>query len=160
MHVRETDPLLDDEIQLVANRMRETLVDVLGQARAEALYTMEWLRARVEWHLSLGPDAQVLLAENDLGEIIGQAIVRVETDGSGHSYGYFSTIYVAPEYRRQGVAKALIEDVIHWCQVKRLPFAIYNTAYDNQRLIELYQKFGFQEDLRDGDMVQLKKVLG
>lgn len=104
-------------------------------------------------------EAKILLAENNNGEIVAQAIVRVETDTNNDSYAYFSTIYVTPEHRGQGIAKNLISEVIDWCNDKRLPYITYNTAETNERLINLYNKFEFNIVLRKSGMVQLKKIL-
>lgn len=53
--IREIDPILINEIELVATRMRQTLVEVLGPEKGTALYTMEWLLERVRWHLDNVP---------------------------------------------------------------------------------------------------------
>ena len=51
LKIREIDPTSKEEISLVASRMRETLIEVLGEERGTALYSMDWLRNRVLWHL-------------------------------------------------------------------------------------------------------------
>ena len=156
--IREINPDSSQEIDLVASRMRSTLVDVLGQDKGESMYTMDWLRNRVMWHLSPDRDAKVFLAEKD-GEIVAQAIVRVEKNDNNVSYGYFSTIYVAPEFRNQGAARKLIQTVEAWCSGKGLPYVTYNTAEDNERLIELFKRRSYEIVARESEMVQLKKSL-
>ncbi len=157
--IRTINPKSSKEISLVASRMQKTLIDVLGKAKGESLYSMDWLVERVNWHLAPERVAQVLLAETQQQEIVGQAIVRLEENSEGHAYGYFSTIYVAPEYRNQGVAKKLIQEITSWSLNQGFPYIIYNTARDNDRLIGLFQKFGFLISLTESDMVQLKKTL-
>ncbi len=157
LKIRELNPNSKEEIELVASRMRNTLIDVLGQEKAEAMYSMDWLRERVMWHLSAEKEAKVLLAEAD--EVVGQAIIRIEIDDKKDRFGYFSTIYVAPEFRSQGIAKKLIQRVEAWCSEKKLPYIIYNTAHDNDRLIEILRKFSYQIVTKTMDMVQLKKSL-
>lgn len=155
--IREIDPDSLQEIKLVAERMRKTLIDVLGEDQGKAMYTLDWLENRVRWHLELRNNAKIYLAENANKNIIGQAIVRAEKDENGRDYGYFSTIYVAPEFRDQGVATNLIHQVENWCQASGFYKIIYNTAEDNHKLIRLYEKFGFSITLRESKMVQLTK---
>lgn len=156
--IREINPNSKEEIELVATRMRSTLIDVLGEEKGSSMYSMDWLRDRVKWHLNLGSQAKVLLVENIAAEITAHAIVREENNPKG-KFGYFSTIYVAPESRDKGIAKTLINAVEIWCRQKNLPYMVYNTAENNHRLIELFKKFSFEIVARESDMVQLKKIL-
>ncbi|CAN0477795.1 unnamed protein product, partial [Phaeothamnion confervicola] len=89
-----------DEIDIVAGRMRETLLEVLGYCE----YSLDWLRERVKFHLQVGA---VFVVEAD--RILGHTIVR-EEDGKG----LFSTTYVLPESRRLGVADALLDRGEEW----------------------------------------------
>src|SRR5438034_4585227 len=93
--IRELDPLAEQEINLVAQRMRDTLIEVEGPDVGAALYSMDWLRERVRWHLNLQTAlAKVFLAVQDDGKVIGHTIVRKEVDPQGSPYGLFSTTYV------------------------------------------------------------------
>jgi ribosomal protein S18 acetylase RimI-like enzyme len=156
--IREINPDSSQEIDLVASRMRSTLVDVLGKDKGESMYTMDWLRDRVMWHLSPDRDAKVFLAEEN-SEIVAPAIVRVEKNDNDISYGYFSTIYVATKFRNKGIATKLIQTVEAWCSDKKLPYVTYNTADDNDRLIELFKRLSYEIVARKSEMVQLKKSL-
>lgn len=51
LRIRALDPGSEAEIDLVAQRMRRTLIDVEGEETGTALYTMEWLRDQVRFHL-------------------------------------------------------------------------------------------------------------
>ncbi|MCB0392146.1 MAG: GNAT family N-acetyltransferase [Bdellovibrionales bacterium] len=158
MLIREINPESIAEIKLVASRMRQTLVDVLGEERGESMYTMEWLVDRVLWHLDpKKTKAKVYLATSDKDQIVGQAIVRLESDNTDSEYGYFSTIYVEPSWRGQGVATKLIETVEKWLIKSEIQTVIYNTATDNSRLISLFQFLGYQLFETHDDMVRLKK---
>jgi hypothetical protein len=55
--IREISPDCEAEIALVARRMRDTLVEVEGPEAGGSLYTLDWLRERVRWHLN--PQAAV-----------------------------------------------------------------------------------------------------
>jgi len=157
--IREIDPQSEAEIEGVATRMRSTLQDVLGEEEGQGMYSMEWLIDRVKWHLNLENEAKIYLATHEEGQVVGHSIVRVD-ELEGVRCGYFSTIYVAPEAREQGVATALIQQVEAWCREMQFPFVTYNTAVDNDRLIRLYEKLGFEIIQREGEMVKLKKTLG
>ena len=62
--IRPLDPTRADEVDLVATRMRATLVEVVDPVEGHTLYTMDWLRQRVRWHLDPGAcDGQVFVAE-------------------------------------------------------------------------------------------------
>ncbi len=156
--LRELDPTSNVEIDLVASRMRSTLIDVLGPEKGGTMYTLEWLKDRVLWHLDPSREAQILLAENSRKQILGHSIVRVESDFESVRFGYFSTIYVTPEFRRVGVARALITSVVGWCEDRKLPYMTYNTASNNLGLIKLLFSFGFDVVERVDEMVHLRKV--
>jgi GNAT superfamily N-acetyltransferase len=157
--VRPLNPDEDVEIQLVASRMRDTLIEVLGEARGGAMYTMEWLVDRVRWHLTparcLG---QVLLIEAPAGEIVGHTIVRVEPKAGG-PLGLISTTYVVPTRRRAGLAEALLRAGEAWLITNGATCLATNTSETNWPLIQLYQKAGYVVTHRapEVQMVQLRR---
>jgi GNAT superfamily N-acetyltransferase len=158
--IRPMDPTSESELELVAGRMRLTLHEVLGEEASTALYSMEWLRQRVLWHLnSASCTGQVLLAEDAHGTIIGQTIVRIDADDAGTPIGLFSTIYVVPEARRRGVASCLLLAGEAWLIGHGMATAVTNTSAANVKLIKLYEKHGY--DIIDawGDMVRLGRAL-
>jgi hypothetical protein len=57
--------------------MAETLGEVLGKARGDAMYSREWLVKRVRFHLDPSRTADVFLAETE-EQIVGHTIVREE----------------------------------------------------------------------------------
>jgi len=144
IRIREIDANSESEISLVARRMRATLVEVEGERVGTALYTMDWLHGRVRWHLN-NPEvcAKVLLAVNHAEEIIGHAIVRKERDLSEQSFGLFSTIYVAPEFRRLGIGNDLLKAGEDWFANQRLQSYATWTSSTNLKLIRLYEKHGY-----------------
>lgn len=157
--IRELDPSSGREVELVAVRMRETLIEVLGEQRGSTFYTMDWLRDRVLWHLDArNAEAKIFLSEDGHGRITGQAIARVEKGDHG-SYGYFSTIYVEPAARKRGVATSLLQRIEAWLREKGMPRIVYNTAETNDRLIRLFGRHGYTVTHRNCDMVQLTKAL-
>lgn len=158
--VRPIGPHAPREIALVAERMRQTLVEVLGEARGTALYTMEWLVDRVRFHLDPARSTgAVFLAESTDGGIAGHTIVRVEAEDDGRRIGLFSTIYVDPAERRSGVAAALLRRGELWMAEHALRHAVTYTAETNARLIALFEKHGYAiVDARE-QMVKLERAL-
>ncbi|OYZ13502.1 MAG: hypothetical protein B7Y39_17470 [Bdellovibrio sp. 28-41-41] len=157
--IREIDPNSIEEISLVANRMRQTLVEVLGEEKGTALYSMEWLLERVRWHLdSEQTSAKIFLIE-EYSKIVGHAIARIEKDGCTSAYGYFSTIFVEPKSRNKGVANSLVLHVETWLKQMKIPKIVYNTAENHLKLIRLFERNGFKITAKDKEMVQLTKLL-
>lgn len=159
MHIRPIHSSSREEITLVAERMRETLNEVLGAARGESMYTIEWLKDRVCYHLDPSRcDGQVFVAVARDQIIVGHAIVRLEDLADEGPVGFFSTIFVKSSCRRQGIAKALMQAVESWLQTKQRTRIIYHTAASNQKLIRLFESQGYAITLSTGDMVRLAKT--
>lgn len=163
--LRDLSPARDDEITLVAERMRDTLIEVEGDARGAGLYSLDWLVERVRWHLDAAfSDARVVLAEARGGEIVGHGIFRVEGDGLLRQ-GLVATTYVMPSARRQGVAQRLLHEAEAWFTARGLPRCSTWTSSTNTPLIALYARSGYREaergsnDLVDTMMVRLEKRL-
>ena len=140
--------------------MRETLMEVLDEAQGEAMYTLEWLRQRVLWHLDPNQcTGQVFVSENNEGHLTGHTIVRVEADEQGNKSGLFSTTFVAPESRRQAIAEALLTRGERWMAEHQLRQAATYTDKDNSKLIRLFQKRGYTLATTPSDMVILSREL-
>lgn len=148
------------EIELVASRMRETLVEVIGQERGTAMYTMDWLIQRVLFHLDpIQSTAQVYVSESSDGYLNGHCIVRKEFDDQGAPYGLFSTTYVTPQSRRLGIANALLVQGEKWMQSLGLTMAATATSKTNEKLINLYFKHGYKIVVTTDEMVRLEKQM-
>jgi GNAT superfamily N-acetyltransferase len=155
MIIREINLNSEVEIDLVAKRMQQTLIEVLGYERGESMYSIDWLRNRVKWHLDQSnTDGRVFLLVNHEQEIIGHAIARVDF---GSSFGYFSTIFIEPKSRKSGLAKMLINHVETWFKEKKMPQVIYNTGTHHIAIINLFESIGYKISLEESEMVQLSK---
>ncbi len=164
MPIREIAPDNEGEIDMVAQRMRDTLIEVEGPEVGGGMYTMDWLRDRVRWHLDPSQSlAKVYLAVSEDGEIVGHTIVRRETGEGGVHFGLVSTTYVIPPARRGGIAQQLLETGERWMQSHRLPSYSTWTSATNHKLINLYRKNGYVEAERHAHagtgtlMVRLEK---
>lgn len=154
-------------IDLVAERMRATLIEVEGEDAGGAMYSMDWLRDRVRWHLD-GRAAEVVVAEDTTGRILGHTIYRIESDAGSLSaapFGLISTTYVVPEARRLGVAQRLLTHAEAWFRERHVPLVCTWTSATNTPLIGLYARNGYVEAERGPNqltqtmMVRLAKPL-
>jgi GNAT superfamily N-acetyltransferase len=164
------------EIEWVARHMRQTLVEVLGAERGEALYSLEWLRQRVLWHLDPALcTGRVFLLQTQAGEWAGHSIVRIERVGrgtewgeerstergkeQGAEFGLFSTTYVEPQFRRLGGASLLLQHGESWMLEQGMRSAATDTAEDNLGLIRTFEKHGYVITFGEKEMVRLSKSL-
>lgn len=145
-------------IDLVASRMRATLVEVLGEEVGRSMYTQEWLVDRVRFHLDRSLcEGAVVVAEDLRGSIAGHMILRVEKDDCAQ-FGLFSTFYVLPCERRQGLASRFIVHGEQWMRKRGLSRARTSTGEANRPLIEIMEKHGYTIVLRSDAMVALEKT--
>jgi len=148
------------EISLIAERMLQTLVEVLGKEEGGAMYTMEDVIQRVRWHLD--PDAvcaQIFVAENGDQENVGHTIVRIDTDDDDQAIGLFATTYVLPKARRSGLAIRLLERGEEWMRAQGMSVAATYTDEHNTKLHNLYLGQGYQMSPMPKSFVKLSKPL-
>lgn len=83
------------------------------------------------------PAAAVLLAQGEGGAVLGYAVLSVVLDE-----GSLDNIAVAPEYRRRGVADALLGALTGFGR-ERLAALMLEVRPSNAPAIALYEKHGF-----------------
>ena len=83
-------------------------------------------------------DKVVFLAEVD-GKLAGQ--IKLITWWNG--YAYIDDVIVNPQFRGQGVGKALMAAAIQWSREKRFPGIMLETQDDNVAACKLYDSCGF-----------------
>jgi GNAT superfamily N-acetyltransferase len=169
----------DAEVALVAERMRLTLMEVVGGAEGQSMFSMDWLIDRVRWHLDASQCTGAVYvaerAEKAVGNatvghagsriaghaIVGHTIVRIDQDEDGRPMGLFSTTYVAKSARRLGIADALLAKGESWMRDQGLRFAATHTSETNTPLIRLYEKHQYEIVLRiaENKMIRLGKAL-
>ena len=156
MTIRPLNPQSLEEIELVARRMRLTLVEVISAEEGEKMYTMDWLIDRVRFHLDRTQcDGEVFLAQAEDGAIVGHTIVRIE-----NGEGYFSTFYVDPGARGQSIAMQFVKTGEGWMRERGMTVARTNTAKNNIKLQNLLHKFGYEITARSEQMVSLTRNIG
>ena len=71
--------------------------------------------------------------------------------------GYITNVAVFPQYRRKGVAKALLDKVFEYAKEKRLSFVSLEVRPSNTAAVALYEKAGFKEEGRRKDFYRLPR---
>lgn len=71
--------------------------------------------------------------------------------------GYITNIAVFPEFRRKGVAKALLNKVFAFAKEKVLSFVSLEVRPSNTAAVSLYEKAGFKEEGRRKDFYRLPR---
>jgi GNAT superfamily N-acetyltransferase len=61
--------------------------------------------------------------------------------GPGARRGNILNVYTHPDYRKQGMARALMETALGWCRANRIGCVILHASADGRAL---YQSLGFQ----------------
>ena len=100
-------------------------------------------------HLIESPEAEVVVAEID-GELVGSgyALIKEAKPYLKHAhYAYLGFMYVKPQYRGQGVNKAILEALKQWSvsqNIREIRLEVYE---DNTVAKKAYEKAGFKGNL-------------
>ncbi|MFX0094860.1 MAG: GNAT family N-acetyltransferase [Candidatus Hodarchaeota archaeon] len=92
------------------------------------------------------PNHCILVAEKDLGEVVGYI------HGSFYPwpfspkeyYGSLNTIVIAAEFQGQGIGKKLVQILLQWFRYHHIEHISVHVDYRNQRALKLYQQVGFR----------------
>ena len=116
-----------------------SLHDIQSLLVLEALFPGDRLSRRSLRHLLLKGNAHVLVFETE-GAIAGNVIVLYR-QGAGRARIY--SLAVDPSWRRQGIAKALLERAIKAAKVRGCHHVVLEVRADNETAQRLYQSLGF-----------------
>jgi GNAT superfamily N-acetyltransferase len=100
-------------------------------------------------HLIESPIAEVVVAEID-GEFVGSgyALIKEAKPYLKHThYAYLGFMYVKPQYRRQGINKAILEALKKWAisrNIREIRLEVYD---ENIVAKSAYEKVGFKANL-------------
>ena len=84
--------------------------------------------------------ASFIVAEANNGRAIGYAGLTVVLDE-----GYINNVAVRSQFRKNGVASALLDVFIRFAQAHELAFLTLEVRASNEAAIALYKKHGFEE---------------
>lgn len=102
----------------------------------QACFSMPWTREQLESQL---PDScHVFIAAESGKAVLGYVGMMYIIDE-----GYISNVAIAPEYRRQGIADALIDELMGRAAALNLAFVTLEARQSNSPAIALYKKHGF-----------------
>jgi len=88
---------------------------------------------------SLGVDVRVDLALDSSGKLIGYCVTSIDSLMTGE----IDSIFVNPQYRRQGIGRALMKKALEWLKSKRVKKKIVSVAVGNEQVYRFYSHFGF-----------------
>jgi len=126
----------------------EEIYSLAGENRAEATGIQEYNNQEAmiaAYQDSLEHGAYFLVARTE-AELIGWVLVDRSMDWFTHKdIGWISDVYVKNEFRKQGVAKDLIEQSL--VEFKHLGYddVRLNVFCFNEKAIRLYEKIGFRD---------------
>ncbi|MTK64544.1 MAG: GNAT family N-acetyltransferase [Methanobacterium sp.] len=142
-HTIDRVPKGSTELALVASRMRDTLIEVLGEEAGANMYSLDWLLDRASSHVDgrLRGAIYVVRRDSEPGNV-GHIVVRKEADDQGN-FGLVSTIYVLPELRHTGIATTLLEVAHGWFREQGLTRTATDTSETNRPLIGLFERHGY-----------------
>lgn len=117
--------------------------DVLPMALLDSLcFAAPWSEESFRQEVTENNLALYLVAETD-GVIAGYAGVWAILDE-----GHITNVAVHPDYRRRGIASALMEILIRSCEEEGITCQTLEVRPSNQAALALYAAFGFREEGR------------
>ena len=89
------------------------------------------------------PAAEVLLAFADDRPAAYAVYFFTFASMAGRRGLWLDDLYVKPEFRRRGIATALVQDALEWALDRGCREADLNVLFNNEKARHLYQKLGF-----------------
>jgi ribosomal protein S18 acetylase RimI-like enzyme len=90
-------------------------------------------------------NALFLVAEDD-GKIVGHAIGEIKKNPTGlleEKHGEVGEIFIKKEYRRTGLGKQFIDDILDWLKTKKIKRVVVDFDSKNGIARTAYKKMGF-----------------
>ncbi len=106
----------------------------------QACFSTPWSEQAIEEAYKSG--TKFFVAEKN-GAVLGYLGISVVLDE-----GYITNVAVFPEYRNQGVATKLLENLFCFAKENSLSFVSLEVRPSNENAISLYSRFGFKEEGR------------
>ena len=115
---------------------REELLPQIQQIEQRS-FSVPWTEAMLR--IQLDRNSHVFLTAEAEGRIVGYVGLMYVLDE-----GYISNVAVDADHRRQGIADALIEELIRRSRALLLSFLTLEVRAGNEAAIALYRKHGFR----------------
>ncbi len=96
------------------------------------------------------PMRRVICAESLSGNLIGMAVALImeQTDWHPPGVGRIDDLWVEKKYRRQGVARMLIRDLLHFFSTQNIPTIVLDYVDGNKEAEQTWKSFGFKTILK------------
>ena len=114
---------------------REELIPQIQKIEQQSFST-PWTEPMLR--LQLDPNSHLFLTAEAEGKVVGYVGLMYVLDE-----GYISNVAVSPACRRQGIADALIEELIRRAGMRELAFVTLEVRAGNGPAKALYEKHGF-----------------
>ena len=119
-------------------------------ARLDAAFTPSsgWRSAYAGYLATLigRPDARVLVAHAD-GRLVGFGVARITLLPpffADRRRGFIQDVFTHPDYRRRGIARRLVQDLLDWLREEQVATAELTVATSNQEATRLWEELGFR----------------
>lgn len=123
-------------MSFVISDVREELIARIAEIEREC-FSLPWTEKTLR--AQLDKERCVFLAACEGETVLGYVGLSHVLDE-----GYISNVAVAPAYRRQGVAGALVAELIRRARALRLAFLTLEVREGNAPAVALYAKHGFR----------------
>ena len=115
---------------------------VVVSMEREVYRTDAWTMGQFKEELAAMPrNRHYLVAQNEQNEIVGYAGAFSPDQGLDADV---LTLTVAPKYRRQGIGRALLDQVITWAKMRKAPVIFLEVREGNVEASPLYESAGFE----------------
>lgn len=144
--IRAVDLSDEAEVSTIAAFSMLTILETLPDARRDPAavpnLSLEAMAAMYRGDLGRA-DRRFWVCEDSEGRIVGHAIALLRTDASGLLYGYSYTRYVLPQWRRNGIARMLLQTAKRWWWEQGVLYVLAHTHPTNRSLQRLFLSEGF-----------------
>ena len=119
------------------NKLSESNVNMVRQIEEEC-FAHPWSLDSIR--VELDKEGSFFFVAEDNGSPVGYIGFNIVLDE-----GYIANVAVRHKYRRQGIAKKLIQTVIDTAINNDLAFVTLEVRPSNRNAVSLYKKYGFEE---------------
>ncbi len=119
--------------------------DRAGQSVASEFRVLAWWGPLL-WaldHMSMGGEGLTGFVWEEDGRVVGN--LTLSREWASPRCWLISNVVVAPAYRRQGIARQLMEAALDFVAARRAAWAFLMVRRENQAAIRLYETMGFAE---------------
>ena len=123
-------------MELLIHDAREELLPQVQRIEQQC-FSLPWTEAMLR--MQLQPDSHVFLTAETEGVVVGYIGMLYVLDE-----GYISNVAVRPDFRRRGVAEALLRALEARSRALRLSFLTLEVRAGNAAAVALYEKRGYR----------------